>query len=575
MYSRFKILFICLVIFMGLAVFSINAAETSRISLDLRNIEVTDALKFLATKGSLNIIPTKQVTGRITLMIEDALVKDVFDIILRSNNLAYEKQGNIYNVMTENEYNARYGKNFFDIRQTKIFRLQYAVPRQVYNLAETLKSSIGKILIDEDSGTLLVMDTPEKLVEITQILKAMDRKGVIRMFSLKYARAAEVEKQLRNQLDIKKVGSIRADARTNQVIVQTLPERMNDIQRLIEGLDQKTKAVLIDAKIIQVKLSNALSSGIEWEGLFDLGKDSGVSYLGSYPYSWVGDSTTDPWKSRSETFADVGYVGSYPFSGSTLEHSSGTSKAFGDQMHLGVIGQHDFDTTINYLRTLGETKVLSNPKLSVINNEEAKIHVGERRAYITTTTTQSQASTTVSEEVTYIDVGIQLFVTPTINDEGFITVKVKPEITSVVDYLETSQENKIPIVEVATAETIVMVKSGTSILIGGLSKEEKTLNSGETPILSKLPFLGELFKSGGSGSVRTELLVMLTPYLISGDELTTGYTRDFGHALDKDYQDYKPFVDEVIQIEAKTYQGYPALEVMERPLPQLKPKKNF
>jgi len=572
------ILFLLLIFSFIIGVIPVNAGEADIISLDLRNIDVTDALKFLATKADLDVIPTKEVSGRITLMVEDVPVKDVFDIMLRSNNLAYEKQGDIYNVMTEKEYKARYGKTFSDMRQVRMFRLKYVIPEQAYNLLNTVKSDIGKILVDSDSGTLLVMDTPEKIVELEDALSALEQKGAIRIFNLKYARAEDIEKQLKSQLDVKNVGSIKADERTNQVIVQTLPERMKDIEQLIQGLDQKTKEILIDAKIIQVKLTDELSSGVEWEGLFDIGRKYGLTYLGSYPFSWVGPST-DPWQSRKDTYEEVGYVGSYPFTGTTVAeeaatYSKGKQSLATEQMHLGAIGKHDFDVIINYLKTLGDTKILSNPKLAVINNQEAKIHVGEMQKYVITTTTRGEATETIAEDVKDLPVGTQLFITPTINDEGFVTIKVKPEITSIIDTLTTSQGNEIPIVEIATAETIVMVKDGTSIMIGGLSKEEKTTSSTGTPFLSKLPFIGNLFKSSTTRTTRNELLVLLTPHIIRGDELTTGYARDFGHRLDKEYQDYRPFVEEMPEIGLKDYQAYPSLEEAE-PLPQLKPTKNF
>ncbi|MBU0548872.1 MAG: hypothetical protein KJ838_00905, partial [Candidatus Omnitrophica bacterium] len=87
-----------------IVIFPLSAQEEGMISLDLRNIEIADALKFLSAKAGFNIIPTKDVSGRITLMVENVSVMDVFDIMLRSNSLAYEKQGEIYNVMTEKEY---------------------------------------------------------------------------------------------------------------------------------------------------------------------------------------------------------------------------------------------------------------------------------------------------------------------------------------------------------------------------------------------------------------------------------------------------------------------------------------
>ncbi len=575
-YKRFFIL-VLLILSLIWVIMPAGAKETDRISLELRDIEINDALTFLASKANLNIIPTSAVSGRISLMVEDALVSDIFDIMLRSNNLACDKQGDIYNVMTEKEYKSRYGKNFSDLRQTKVFRLRYAIPERTYRLLDTMKSDIGKILVDDDSGTVLVMDTPQKIKEMEEVLVTMEKKSIIRIFSLKYARASDMEKQLKQQLDLKKVGTIRSDERTNQVIVQTFPDRMEDIADLIKGLDHRTKEILIDAKIIQVALSDNLTSGVEWEGLFDLGKEDGLAYLGSYPFSWTGAATTDVWQSRQETYQDVGYVGSYPQSGTTTTSgiASGASSVASEQMHLGMVGNHDFDTIIKYLNTLGETKILSNPKLAVINNQEAKIHVGRREAYITTTTTQSQASTTISEDVTFVDVGIQLFVTPSINDEGFVTIEIKPEVTSVIDYLETSQNNMIPIIEVATAETIVMVKDGTTILIGGLSKEETNSDSEGMPFISKIPIIGELFKSGTSGSTRTELLVLLTPHIISGDELTTGYSRDFGYSLDKQDQGYQKMVDEPLDMQSKSYQGYSVTDGIDPVFPQIKPKKDF
>jgi type II secretory pathway component GspD/PulD (secretin) len=421
---------------------------------------------------------------------------------------------------------------------------------------------------------LLVIDTPERVASMETTLSAMDQKCVIKAFNLKYARAKDIEEQLKSQLDLKKVGTIKADERTNQVIVQTLPERMEDISRLILGLDQKTRQILIDAKIIQVKLSNNLGSGVEWEGLFNLGSNKSTSYFGSYPVSSV-SSATAAWRSRAQVLEDTGYVGSYPFSGTTSNYSSGTKTIGSGEMHVGSVGKHDFDLLIKYLQTLGTTKVLSNPKLAVVNNQEAKIHVGERQAYITTTTTQTQTSTTVSEAVTYVDVGIQLMVTPTINEDGYVTVKIKPEISSVLSFLATSSNNNIPIIDTSTAETIVMVKDGTSILIGGLSKEDKTSSSEGTPFLSKLPFIGDAFTTKSNKTTRSELLILITPHIVTGDELITGMPSDFGKDENKAYQPYQDFTEEPSKLDFKTYQNYQALRPEKEVMPELKPARNF
>jgi len=554
------------------------------ISLELRDIDVKDALKFLATKAGMNIVPTNQVSGRVTLMIKDAPVEDVFEILIRSNKLAYEKVGTIYSVMTEAEYIARYGHNFDDVRQVKIFHLNYAIPDQAFNVIDAMKSEIGKVLVNVDSGTIMVLDTPEKIKEASQTIEALERKSSIKVFNLSYARAKDIETQLKAQLDIKRLGQVRADKRTNQVIVQTLPERMPDVEKIIASLDHKTKEVLIDARIIQIKLKDDLSAGVEWEGLFDLNSKPGeLSYLGSYPFSSIGKANDD-WRSRVDTFNDVGHAGSYPFSKTVHDanYSAGQKTVGPGQMHIGVVGKQDYDVLIKYLKTLGKVRILSNPKLAVTNNQEARIHVGERQAYITTTTTAGQMTTTVAEKVTYMDIGLQLFITPTINDEGYVTLKIKPELSSVVGTLITAQNNPIPIVDTSTAETTVMVKDGSTIAIGGLSKEEKTHTSSRVPFLSQIPFMGVLFKSDTKGSSRTELLIMVTAHLISGDELTTGYDPDLGYSEDTKYKDYNSMTDEsdlsvheqTHKAKEKGYQVYPEHKAKQEYEPKVKPLKD-
>ena len=187
---------------------------------------------------------------------------------------------------------------------------------------------------------------------------------------------------------------------------------------------------------------------------------------------------------------------------------------------------------------MGKTKILSNPKIVAINNQEAKIHVGERQAYVTTTTTTGSSTNTISEDVTFVDVGIQLSVTPTINDDGFIMMKVKPEVSSVTSILTTSTGNKIPIIDTALTETTVLIKDNTTLIIGGLRKEEKSNSTEQVPFLGNIPLIGFFFKQSSTKTDRTELLVMLTPHVISGDKLTTGNDKDFGIHTGKEYRDY-------------------------------------
>ncbi|MFH1189761.1 MAG: secretin N-terminal domain-containing protein [Candidatus Omnitrophota bacterium] len=516
------------------------------ISLDLRNIDVVDALKFLSMKASLNVISTKDVTGRITLMVENVRIKDVFDIMLRSNGLAYAKEGGIYNIMTETEYKALYGKKFSDIRQVKTFKLQYAIPEQAFSMLDALKSEIGRVLVEPDSGTAMIMDTPEKIKELERAISTLEEKNLIEPITLKYAKAKDVEEQLKLQLDAKKVGTIKADERSNQVIIQALPGRMPDIERLVRALDQKTKEVLIETKIIKIRLGDTLDAGMKWEGLLQMAKEYGISYIGSVPFAPITQlGTSTIFKNRTTAYNDaLGNIGNYNSSGLATPSTAG-SQILPGTLHVGIINnRRDLDATLTFLNTLDNSQIIANPKIAVINNQEARVHIGEKQAYVTTTTTTGQSTSTVSEEVTFVDVGIQLSVTPMINEDGYVTMKIKPEISSVTSTLITPSNNEIPIIDTSVTETTVMVKDGSTIIIGGLRRDEKTKKSDGVPYLSKIPILGFFFKKSSDEVQRTELLIMITPTIIEGDTLTTGDERDFKYLPGKGYKKYGKFTDE-------------------------------
>ena len=503
-----------------------------RVSLDLRNIEVTEALRFLAMKGGFNLAVSKSVTGRLMLLLNNVPIRDVLDIILLTNGLAYDKQGEIYNVMTEDEYKGRYGKKFSDARKTKIFKLKYAIPDQVFGMIDALKSDVGRVLVDQESGTALVVDTEQNLGRIQEAVVALEQKRTVNIFPLKYAKSKDIEEKLKEQIEAKKLGSVTSDERTNQVIVQTLPERMRAVAQMVSSLDKKTKEVLLVSKILKVTMTDDYHSEVKWEGFFKqlnlMGPKDTESFIGNHeinPLARTGTSFLDD-------FATIA---------STTRPTQGSKNVFTENLILGYRGEDTVESVVNFLRTIGETRVLSSPRLTVVNNQEAKIHVGEREAYVTSTTTTGQSTTTTAEAVTFVDVGIQLAVTPTINEDGFVTMKIKPEVSSVIRSLTTPSKNTIPIIDTSEAETTVMVKNGTTIIIAGLRKDENTNANKRVPFFGDIPVLGRAFQNVVTGKKRTELLVLITPHIIEGDRLLSGEPPPPNQGM-KPYQGYSSFL---------------------------------
>ena len=489
-----------------------TAGLEERVSLDLRNIEVSDALRFLALKGGLNMAISKTVSGRVQLLLNNVPIKDILDIILITNNLAFDKVGDVYNIMTEAEYKERYGRRFADTRRVRLFKLRYAVPEQAFSVFEVLKSEIGRLLVDPESGTVLVMDSPENVARMEQALEALEQKKTVKIYRLKYAKALEVETRLKTRLDNKKVGSVTADERTNQVIVETLPDRISEIDEVVAALDQKTREVMIDAKVVKVTMTDDYAQEIKWEGLFRQMGPYGWNFIGNHPFSPLFRTG----KSYADDFSKVALTANP--TGTNI----GSKNELTENLFFGAVGEDGFEVLLKWLKTLGETRILSNPKIAVVNNQEAKIHVGEKQAYVTTTTTTGQTTTTTAESVTFVDVGIQLSVTPNINEDGYVTMKIKPEISSVADFLVTPSGNRIPIIDSSLAETTVMVKDGISVVIGGLRKDEKIEARKKIPFLGDLPIIGGPFNSFTTKKVHTELLILITPHIVYGDKLHTG-----------------------------------------------------
>lgn len=464
---------------------SLQEGLNQRMALDLRNMDIVDTLKFLAQKGNINIIASKNVEGRVSLFLKDVSIGDAMEIILLANNLAVESRGEILYVMTEDEYKLAHGENFKDTRIVKMFKLNYAKPEAAFKACEMLKSEIGKVIVDEESGSVVLMDTPEKLESMENALSNLDRPQLTRVFSLQYAKAEKVAATLTSRLDAKKTGTIQADQRSNQVIVTALPDRMKEVEVLIDKLDKKTKQVLLEAKILKVLLSDDFDMGVDWDKVFKKAHDYGIKFFGDFAFP-----------STNSNFFKV---------------------AVGNEAITGK----SYAAIIKILQEFGETRNLSSPSIAVIDGEEARILIGTREAYVTTTIETGGTTATTAAQVEFVDVGVSLTVAPTINDDGYVTFKIRPEVSSVDSTLSyeiaADVTNTVPIIATTTAETTVMVKDGRTVIIGGLKKDEKVKTVDKVPFLGDLPFIGAAFRNTAEDLEKQEIVVFITPHIISGD----------------------------------------------------------
>ncbi|PIW61330.1 MAG: hypothetical protein COW13_03385, partial [Candidatus Omnitrophica bacterium CG12_big_fil_rev_8_21_14_0_65_50_5] len=442
--------------------------------LDLRNMDVNDVLKLISQKSGLNVAATRNVNGRVTVYLKDIDVYEALRIICESNGWAYDQDNNVIQVMAAQEYEAKFGKTFGQEQQTQVIVLKHAQSKDVIGVVSQIKSPAGKVIADDRSNALIVTERPAKIEEIKNLLRDIDAPVQTQVIELVHAKAADALAQVQEFLT-PVIGKIKADERSNKLIITDTAKKLVDINFIIEEIDGRDSEVLIEAKIIQIALDDAHKLGVDWQAI-------------------------------------VSNTRSLTFTGDLDILSAGEKRG---EASIGTIANDQYTALIQALETVGRTNVLSTPRIAALNNKEAKILVGSTEPYVTTTTTTpSSGPTTTAEAVNFIDVGVKLYVTPHIHSDGFITMEIKPEVSSVVDTLTTSTNNTIPIVETSEAETTIMVKDGITIVIGGLMKNSTIDTTKRVPLLGRIPVLGYAFKSNSKTVSNTELAIFLTPHLI-------------------------------------------------------------
>jgi len=259
----------------------------NEISLDIREMDIVYFLKFLAIEGKLNIVTSRHVTGTINLLINNVTIGDALEIVLSMNNLAYEVKGNILKIITNDEYRLLYGVDFYDQRDIFITQLKYASPTSVGALLGNVKSEIGKIVYDDTTGTIILIDTPEKIEEMKEVIEQQELPTIKRMFptetkifELRYTKIEDIESQVEKMIT-PDVGTVEVDTRTNSIIITDLPHVLGPVETLINAFDRKTRQVFIEAKIVEATLSDTFQWGIDWETVMSL-SFKGLDNLAKY-----------------------------------------------------------------------------------------------------------------------------------------------------------------------------------------------------------------------------------------------------------------------------------------------------
>lgn len=298
----------------------------------------------------------------------------------------------------------------------------------------------------------------------------------MRVFSLSYVAANDVEKVVTGLLSpvgksfARQIDSKDKRKALEQIVVEDLPPYVARIADYIAQADYPPRQVMVEARLLQVKLENDNRHGVNFDALARLA-GANVSF-------------------KTQAFA------------------SGVGPAA-----IFTVDGTDFNSLIDYLATTNDSKTLAAPKLLMINGQESKIQIGRRLGYFVTTTTQ----TSTLQDVQFLEVGVVLTVTPQITADGHVVMKVRPKVSTG----EINPTTTLPEEETTEVDTSIMVPDGHGVIIGGLIQETDNERQSKTPFLGDIWLVGRLFQRRAVERERSEVVVALLPRIVPQDACPT------------------------------------------------------
>jgi len=288
-------------------------------------------------------------------------------------------------------------------------------------------------------------------------------------------------------------GQIQADTSTNSLIITASEPQFRQIKAVIDSLDQRRAQVLVESLIVEVDSSKEAEFGVQWQNI--LGKTGG----------------------------NIGVLGTnFGNKNNLLSISTGNGKTLpGNGLNIGIgqniNGQNVLTALANFLQSDGSSNILSRPTLLTLDNEEAKIVVGQNVPFVTgqyTNNNTANGAVNPFQTVERKDVGLTLKVKPQISDAGTVTMTIFQEISS-IDSSKKSTDGLIT--NKRSIESHIVIADGAVVVLGGLLSDNYGDNTQQVPGLAQIPFFGNLFKSESRSRSKNNLMVFLRPVVLRDD----------------------------------------------------------
>lgn len=431
------------------------------ITLDIKEADIVDFFRLISDIEGLNIVVDPSVSGTISMKVENVPWDQVFDLALKNNRLAKVIEGNVVRI-----------------------------------------------------GTLTAFKDEEKARE--ELKRTRDTTTDI--VKINYATAADMVDKLMPLMTAS--GEIKTDARTNSIIIRDIPERINDVRKLVVVLDKPEHQVEIEARIVSANRNFARSIGVQFGfvagnlervtvgGPNTFGTIGGTrpsqtpksAYVAGDPQSGRGASTSEASENASISPGTEGNnkTGNYNISLPAKGATSGIGISVGNILDTFLL-----DASLTAAEGNGQVRVISQPKVQAQNNRQAVIEQGIQFPV------QVVENNTVT--VRFFSASLKLTVLPQITDEGTVLMKITIE-NNRADFVNTV--NNIPSIITSMSATEVLVADGGTTVIGGILIDSDQKNNDRVPLLADIPVLGNLFQRNTKSKETQEILFFLTPRII-------------------------------------------------------------
>ena len=458
-----------------------------KVSIRVANVPISAFLNSITTQAKINFIMSEEFANRkVTASLTSVTVREALDTLLRVHGLAYQRIGK------SDSYVVTKRSNDAPDTITKIYTLSY-ISLQGLGSAQSELNSI----MPQDVSAGASMGGMEGM--------SGGRQGG----GDSYASGSTITGIVGSMLS--PVGKIAIDPRTNKLIITDVPEVFPQVENILAELDIKPPQILIEAQIVEVNKTSGLSLGFEYGGsdgtmasitaparevtseFFHGRTRDGQGKLHGWDWIWPSNGDID--------------------NGSSTTNGNTTTTTNGNNSKAGILNLNAFNIVLKALLTRGEAKYLGKPKVVTLNNKTATITTSTDatvgRTVTDSGTTTATAQTTVSAERKRV--GLTLQVTPQVNREGYVTLYIQPTYS---DVISSGFDFSLDTITRA-ASTLVRVKNGQTVVIGGLLTSRETDQTRKVPFLGDIPVLGWLFTSRAKSKSTTDLVIFITPTILA------------------------------------------------------------